>query len=316
MLTESICPVCYKKIPAELTVGTHVWMIKECPEHGRFSAMVERDPRWYFLCKELGCKEFYGGYLINITGECNLRCKHCYDEKKGGYRDVDSILYEAKYHGDKTPFILTGGEPTLHPRIIEAVNNMPGKTWMLTNGIKLADKEFFNKIIKTELFDNGTLNIGLSFHKESNGKDFECINNFRKAGLKIDTALLVISDVSEIGKALNIFSENRDVINNFKIKAASNLWSSNNATHKIFVSDMMAEVVKHGETEIDKEYKNKLSYASLVHRGMKLKLVSWYDKENVDLKDIDCAPYMMANDGTVNNLLTTILINEGIDANR
>jgi len=160
MLTESICPVCYKKIPAELTAGEHIWIIKECPDHGRFAAMVERDPRWYFLCKEMNCKEIYPGYMINITGHCNLKCEHCYNDNDGKHRNVESIVAEAKYHGDKAPFILTGGEPTLHPGLLEIIHEMPGTVWMLTNGIKLVDDpSFLYKVSHSPLNNNGILNI-------------------------------------------------------------------------------------------------------------------------------------------------------------
>lgn len=121
MLTKSLCPICYKVTDAELTVGLHVWMIKTCPEHGRFAAMVERDPEWYFICKQINNKSFYDGILIDVTGECNIRCKYCYHDNSFGHRFVESIIDEIKYYGDKAPFILTGGEPTTHPGIVEIV---------------------------------------------------------------------------------------------------------------------------------------------------------------------------------------------------
>jgi uncharacterized radical SAM superfamily Fe-S cluster-containing enzyme len=312
MLTKSICPTCYKRIPAELTAGNHVWMIKECPEHGRFSAMVERDPRWYFTCQEMGNKDIYPGYLLNITGECNLRCEHCYHDLQGGHRGAEEIIAEATYHGDKAPFILTGGEPTLHPDLFQIIDQMPGPVWLLTNGKKLNDFDFFNKIVASRLFDRGLLNIGLSFHKESKGADFEVVEMCRERGLKLDTCFFVINDVSEIPNILNYAVANRDVLDSVRIKVASNLWNSHNAKQHIFISDMLAEVVKHGETELDTTGNNKISYASLIFEGMKIKLVSWYDKYNVDLDDIDCPPYMEAKDGSVNNFVISALINEGM----
>ena len=40
-LTWSVCPVCRKKIPARrVPEGTAVRMVKKCPEHGAFSALL------------------------------------------------------------------------------------------------------------------------------------------------------------------------------------------------------------------------------------------------------------------------------------
>jgi hypothetical protein len=74
---------------------------------------------------------------------------------------------------------------------------------------------------------------------------------------------------------------------------------------------MLKYMKKFGATINDKE-NNKLSYANLIVEDMDIKLVSWYDKSNVDLNDINCPPYYRAKDGTVNNLVTTGLINEGL----
>jgi L-amino acid N-acyltransferase YncA len=65
--------------------------------------------------------------------------------------------------------------------------------------------------------------------------------------------------------------------------------------------------------EIQFHDNQKASYAQVLFRGLDIRLISWYDVNNVDLWDIDCAPYYKAQDGTVNNFVTSSLINEGMD---
>jgi hypothetical protein len=95
-----------------------------------------------------------------------------------------------------------------------------------------------------------------------------------------------------------------------RIKAASNLWSEAKAASKIFTSDMVRYVEHNYKSTLDHRFNIKTSYAPMLVDGLSVAMVSWYDRFNVDLVDIDCPPYYKANDGTVNNLVTTGIINE------
>lgn len=309
-MNRSLCPVCFKEIVADVTVGNHVWMIKECPEHGRFSAMVERDPHWYFFCKKENSPCFYEGLMVDVTNQCNIKCKYCYHDNSGGHRSVEDVINEIQYYGDKAPFILTGGEPTLHPELADIIQQSLayGQTVLLTNGIKLCDEEYLQSIIDTGILDNG--GFGLSFHKESNGKDLEFIDICRNKGVLIGTAFYVIDSVDQMQEAVKLLEENQDVLREIRIKAASNLWNESKVNNKIFVSDMFKQLVNLGETSIDTTCNNKLSYANTIHKGLKIKLISWYDKYNIDLDDINCDPWYLAKNGTLNNLVTTGILNE------
>ena len=107
--TESVCPVCLRRIPAEYVLDPaeegipSVLLRKECPEHGVFSVPVWRGmpdfrswvrdktpshPRHPFVERERGCPFDCGlcpdhaqhtcTGLIEVTGRCNLRCPVCY----------------------------------------------------------------------------------------------------------------------------------------------------------------------------------------------------------------------------------------------
>lgn len=308
-LTESLCPVCYKRIPAIIYEDSNVMMLKECKEHGVFTSMIERDPLYYKLCSG----NIYDGYLIDITSKCNLKCKYCYHDNSGEDRIMGDILYEALKNKSKAPFILTGGEPTLNqylPKIIKSLSSI-GEVNLLTNGIKLCDETYLNELLESGLLlEGGILNISLSLHKESNGKDIEFLEYCLRKGYKLWTLLYVIDDLRQIDDALRIFQTYRATSMNFRIKAASNLWAEGKSENKIFTSDMIHYLGSIDEIQFHDN--QKASYAQVLFRGLDIRLISWYDVNNVDLWDIDCAPYYKSQDGTVNNLVTSCLINEGI----
>ena len=313
MLTRSICPVCYKTIGADVALGSVVHMVKICPEHGCFVGMVERDPEWYLWCMQQKCKTLYDGYMIDVTSRCNLRCKYCYHPRNGSDRPKEDIISEASDRAYDAPFILTGGEPTLHPDLPEIVRrlNVMGETWLLTNGVKLLEDDLFGRLCEVGLCKDNLAQIALSFHKESGGKDRQVLELARERGVKIGSSFWVIDDVTQIDEAVETYREFKDVLCSMHIKAASPLWDTKETVEKIFVSDML-KYMKKFDAKLDPKQNNKVSYANVTVEDLDIKLVSWYDKSNVNLDDINCPPYYRANDGTVNNLVTTGLINEGM----
>ena len=104
--TESVCPVCLGVIRAEKCVGEdgNVYMVKRCPEHGEFSALIwEGGIVDYLLwntapgggnapgntrapekgcpydCGLCGAHESAGCcVLLELTARCNLRCPVCF----------------------------------------------------------------------------------------------------------------------------------------------------------------------------------------------------------------------------------------------
>lgn len=312
MMTHSICPVCHKVIAGDVAVGDSVYMVKACPEHGMFVGMVERDPDWYMACKTEGAKEFYPGYLIDITDRCNIRCKYCYHANGAVDHPVNAIVSDAKENAHLGPIILTGGEPTLHPELPEIIRQITANgqyVFALTNGI-LLDDEYIDLLSEAGLRTNDNLNIALSFHKESAGGDFAFLERCRTRGFTISSSFFVIDNVRQIDEAIAVHREYGDVLQNMRIKAASNLWNEAGAGNKIYVSDMLRYFADKGPTNIITYLNNKVSYANIMHGGLMYMLVSWYDSYNVDLDDINCGPWYKAKDGTINNLVTTCFINE------
>lgn len=103
---------------------------------------------------------------ISITGLCNNNCMFCLDGGRPDkfHKDPDQIKKEIKEAKDQgnTKLILSGGDPTIHPSIIDFVQYAKklsyNKIQVITNGRMFASKEFTDKIIAAGL-DEVTFSI-------------------------------------------------------------------------------------------------------------------------------------------------------------
>ena len=176
--TRSVCPVCFKNLPAELitdSVGA-VWLEKSCPEHGFFSVPIWQGTldfeQWCLgtdpLPEACGlecptncgiCAEHETGTcctLLEVTRRCNLRCRYCFAD--GGQNTKDPPAEElraairdiaARCEGPLLQF--SGGEPTLRDDLPDLVRYAReagcSYTQINTNGIRLAeDPEYVKKL--------------------------------------------------------------------------------------------------------------------------------------------------------------------------
>ena len=115
--TESLCPVCLKRIKATRVLqGDEVFLVKECGDHGSFRTVIWRgepsmaewrrpkDPVHPDLCYgtiEAGCPFDCGlcdaheqlpcSVLIEVTDRCNLHCAVCFADSGRGEAEDPSF---------------------------------------------------------------------------------------------------------------------------------------------------------------------------------------------------------------------------------
>ena len=170
--TASVCPVCLKQLPAEIIrTGTNYFIVKTCPEHGRFSAVVWRGntpafETWGGHMQPVGpaapdCPHACGlcAYhqrqtcciLLEVTARCNLNCPVCFADSGSSAHDpsVGALYEQFKTLVDqgKTFVQLSGGEPTVRddlPEIVASALKAGCENIQLnTNGLRLgADKAY------------------------------------------------------------------------------------------------------------------------------------------------------------------------------
>ncbi len=205
-LTKSICPDCKKVIDARIIFREgKVYIGKRCPEHGQFEALFFGDADLYVKIGPYNkpgtiplkfSTDIYNGCpldcglcpdhqqhaclgLIEVNQACNLDCPLCFANAgthlaKDGfeltYEQVEFMI-DSYIAAEGNPEVLqfSGGEPSLHPRIIDFIElaNRKGIKYVMlnTNGIRIAhDDRFLNALAQTKAhiylqfdgFDNRT----------------------------------------------------------------------------------------------------------------------------------------------------------------
>jgi uncharacterized radical SAM superfamily Fe-S cluster-containing enzyme len=193
--TESLCPVCLNRIAARrVAAGDQVLLVKTCPDHGQFSAIIWRGrppmKTWQrpktpalldtvFQKKLRGCPFDCGlcpdhrqrscTLLLEVTVRCNLNCPVCFAGSGPG-DDGDPTLAEIRdaYQTMQrmaagSNIQLSGGEPTLRndlPEIV-AAGRAAGFAFIQlnTNGIRLGRDGGYLKALK----DAGLASVFLQF---------------------------------------------------------------------------------------------------------------------------------------------------------
>ncbi|MFT3671410.1 radical SAM protein [Aestuariivirga sp.] len=179
--TTSLCPECLALVPAKIVMDEgNVYYLKRCKTHGVSKALVSTDIPYFKLMQdyikpgdrplqfqtrtEEGCPYDCGLCpdheqhsclgLIDVNEACNLTCPVCFADSSTARtthrplaeieRMMDALVAS---EGEADLLQLSGGEPTIHPQIIEileAAKRRPIRHVMLnTNGIRIAQDEDF-----------------------------------------------------------------------------------------------------------------------------------------------------------------------------
>jgi uncharacterized radical SAM superfamily Fe-S cluster-containing enzyme len=178
-LTRSICPKCRKVIDAKILLRENkVYMRKRCPDCGPFEALIYSDAQMYtdqarynkpgtiplaFGAEiEHGCPHDCGLCpdhqqhaclgIIEVNSACNMNCPLCFSEARPGFNltleEVEAILDDfVRTEGSPEIIQFSGGEPTIHPLIIDFVKAAKsrgiGSVMINTNGKRIANDDAF-----------------------------------------------------------------------------------------------------------------------------------------------------------------------------
>jgi hypothetical protein len=181
--TTSLCETCYALVPAKIIIEDgQVFYLKRCRNHGVMKTLISSDATYYKLCQdyikpgdrplifqtrtEHGCPYDCGLCpdheqhsclaLIDVNEACNLTCPVCFagsSTKHTYHRPLEVIerMLDALVKSEGEPDLVqfSGGEPTLHPQILDiiaAAKARPIRHIMLnTNGIRIAQEPGFVK---------------------------------------------------------------------------------------------------------------------------------------------------------------------------
>jgi len=178
-LTRSICPQCRKVIDAQILLRDNkVYMRKRCPDCGPFEALVYGDAQIYTaqgkynkpgtiplefgtevregcpydcgLCPDHQQHTCLG--IIEVNSVCNMDCPLCFSDAGPGFNltleEVEGMLDDfVRTEGTPEVVQFSGGEPTIHPQIIDFVRaaKQRGIPFVMinTNGKRIAKDDKF-----------------------------------------------------------------------------------------------------------------------------------------------------------------------------
>ena len=245
--TDSLCPECVKEARARIIndeqdwrtllsekVGEikaqiierdgQVWMVKDCPLHGRFEDIMAIDSKFLswieknFPGRDMRAhndKDLHnhgsstirhgrGSVLtIDLTNRCNMMCDPCFmDANQVGFvhelawEDITEVLDNAMKIKPRRQMSVqfSGGEPTMSPYFLDAVRYARklgyNSVQSATNGIEFAkSKDYCRKA-----FDAGLRYAYLQF--DGIGND---ANSHRQVGNLFDVKLKAIENLHEAG---------------------------------------------------------------------------------------------------------------------
>src|SRR5690349_4131717 len=178
-LTRSICPECRRVIDAHILLRNNkVYMRKRCPEHGTFEGLVYGNAQAYVSATrfnkpgtiplaystdiEQGCPHDCGLCpdhqqhtclgIIEVNSACNMDCPLCFANASPGFslsmEEVEQMLDDyVRTEGNPEVVQFSGGEPTIHPQIIDFVRAAKARdirfVMINTNGKRIARDDRF-----------------------------------------------------------------------------------------------------------------------------------------------------------------------------
>ena len=265
--TDSLCPGCVREAREEIFAGRkdwrdlmhekvgeikaqiierngEVWMVKECPTHGRYEDLMAVDSRFLSwieknfpgrdipahndedLHKHGSSTVRYGRgavLTVDLTNRCNMMCDPCFmDANQVGYvhelswDEITEILDNAIRIKPRRQMSVqfSGGEPTMHPNFVDAVRYARqlgyNSVQAATNGIEFAkSKEFCRKA-----FESGLRYAYLQF--DGIGND---ANSHRQIGNLFDVKLRAIENMHEAGIEIILVVTIINSVNNDQVGA-------------------------------------------------------------------------------------------------
>ena len=180
-LTRSICPTCRRVIDAKILLRDNkVYMSKRCPQCGPFLSLIYGDAEAYVsfarynkpgtiplargtqiehgcphdcgLCPEHEQHACLG--IIEVNSACDMECPLCFADAESGFsltlEEVEQPLDDyVRTEGRPEVVQFSGGEPTIHPHIIDFVRAAQARdirfVMINTNGKRIARDDRFLK---------------------------------------------------------------------------------------------------------------------------------------------------------------------------
>ena len=207
--TTSRCHKCAKEVEGAIVISEgRAYIHRECPEHGVYQYLLSEHgedyadlDRFYAEVYETASPGRKMHTWITSTTQCQQKCPYCTTDCA---RDEDEILWEDMNWDDLQEVLHTfergklsfsGGEPTLHPNMLEFFREAEKRgvsVQLATNGLKMASKEYCQKLKDSHVKEvrlslesvtkPDAAKLGLEMHVETK---LQAIQNLCDAGISV-----------------------------------------------------------------------------------------------------------------------------------
>jgi hypothetical protein len=289
------------------------YITKTCPDHGYEEAMVERSWEFWKEIPQLDPNNrTYAGYnnitMIEVTDRCNVMCKHCYHSPDNKISDlpVDVIVNRAiRQQGGAISLI--GAEPTMRDDLHEIVEGIISKkppiittVGMVSNGIRLADRNYFKK-----LEDAGMNDISISVHNPKYHKDAiwkkisKGLDNLLDSKIQIGQIGFTVETQDEVDYAVEKilwFKENGYTPVDFCIRSAGDIGTKVLPEEEVFASDL-ARMIANSSSAKSVSFEKHPNYGSnpyhvgYILAGMNVQVIHWPGARSVDTRWMNMGPW-------------------------
>lgn len=310
--SHSLCHVCYRHIPAQITVEDNVRYInKSCPQHGEFKIVQDPDAEFCERLEQQTNVLYNKILMLETTNRCQLACPHCYHIPDNRQQDID--LQHIYNHISTAPpairhIILAGAEPTVRKDvfdIIDRIRQSGRKAVILTNGVRLHEKKFVEKL---QEHNTHAVLIGLN-HWSYQGRD---THERQLQGIKncIDMNL----SFHYIGYTVESYEHLRDVLEEIRTFPYYN--SGHKFQFRIRLGSRIGRVPTEPTAYISRNYReiekivrsmgrplmslhsmgdDNLYHMMAVMNGHILRIIQWPDATNIDLHHLRHSPWARFN---------------------
>ena len=296
-LTRSICPQCRKVIDAKIVLRDNkVYMRKRCPDCGPFEALIYSDAQAYTtqsrynkpgtIPHEFGT-EIHDGCphdcglcpdhqqhaclgIIEVNSACNMNCPLCFSDARPGFNltleEVEAILDDyVRTEGNPEVVQFSGGEPTIHPLIIDFVKAAKARgipsVMVNTNGKRIArDDRFLEQLnevrpsiyFQFDGFDSETYRI-IRGEPDILEEKLKALDRLAQIGLNVTIVPAIERGVNEheIGKIID-FAIKHPAINgiNFQPAFHAGRYGAHDPMQRMTIPDILRLI----ETQTDKRF--------------------------------------------------------------
>ncbi|MBF0499202.1 MAG: radical SAM protein [Candidatus Riflebacteria bacterium] len=235
--TTSMCPICNSFLPGEVVGRDNgIFVTRTCEKHGIIDGLVCSDVAWFEslykfdvlpnkpkshsnsigrgcphdcgLCSEH--RQSAGTAAIEISNACNLRCPVCLGDNKDTFamsaakvkKIADDLIAN---QGSVDALTLSGGEPSLHPKIFEIIEVLERpeitRIVMNSNGVRIAEDDWFLNELKKHPKVSVCLHYDGPNAQEIRGVRFamqeKALDRLLKWNINVVPIMLGVKDVTE-----------------------------------------------------------------------------------------------------------------------